>query len=127
MAYFEQFVNESKKQEPPVRILFLFAKATDMLTEKQTSYSSGTIEAVMCVDKVPDSLGSFQQLVAEADGYSSAWNFIFASTLSGKEKEEPTESEVDQALHKMSNIFLKGEDLSSFIIWNRKEEVQIIS
>jgi hypothetical protein len=127
MSQFETLINRAKSEEFPQRILFLFANAVNMLEEKQSNYHSGTIEAVMCVDKAPTELSTFNKLVSEADQHTKKWNFIFVSTLAGKDNKEPTDQEVDLALHNMSNSFAKGDDLSQYVIWDRKEQAILIS
>lgn len=81
----------------------------------------------MCVDKSISEMSTFDNLIEEADQQSKNWDFIFASSISGENNLEPTDQDVDKGLHKMSNAFANGEDLSQFIIWNRKEQVMIIS
>lgn len=127
MSTFSDFLNMAKAEKQAQKLLFLFAKASNMFDQKERQYQSGTIESIMCVDKSIAEITTFEDLVKEADQQSRSWNFIFASTISGENNREPTNTEVDKALHKMSNTFANGEDLSQFIIWNRNEQVMIIS
>ncbi len=127
MSQFEELLNKAKNEPRPLRILILFAKATNMFEGGQQSYSSGTIEPIMCVDKRPEELTTFKALVEEADSHTKKWNFILVSSLSGTNNTEPTDKEVDSALHKMSNGLASGEDLSQYIVWNRQEELVVIS
>lgn len=117
----------AKEMEDAQRLLFLFAKGTNMLGEGTSSYESGTIEAVMCVDKSPEELTTFEDLVNEADQYTKKWNFIFTTALSGQKGQSPSDQEVDAALTKMSNIFNSGEDLSRFVVWDRQEQSVVIT
>lgn len=128
MSQFIELINQAKSDPQRQRFLFLFAKATNLMEEKDRgSYNSGTIESVMCVDKSPEELTTFNSLVEEADGQTKKWDFIFASTISGKGDNDPLPQEVDSALHKMSNAFSNGEDLSQYVVWDREEKIIVIS
>jgi hypothetical protein len=127
MSQFELLINGAKNEEQPQKMLFLFAKATNMFEEGKSSYQSGTIEAVLCVDKFLEELTTFKDLVLEADEYIKNWDLIFVSTVSGENNVVPRPEVVDAALHKMSNAFANGDDLSQYVIWNRKEQAIIVS
>lgn len=127
MSQFSSLLDMAKKESQEQRMLFLFAKATNMLGADTKSYNSGTVDAVMCVDKKPEELSTFESLVAEADGYNNNWNIILFTTLSGKNNKPIEDQDVDVALHKMSNVFVKKDDLSNFVIWDREQQVVIIS
>lgn len=127
MSQFENLVTQAKSSNEPQRILFLFAKATNMFDPKETSYKSGTIDAVMCVDKSPNELSTFKALAGEADQQTKNWNFVFTSSIVGVNNQEPTDNEIDEALKRMSNMFANGDDLSQFIVWDREEKLVVIS
>ena len=127
MSQFENLTSMGKKEKQPQRMLFLFAKTTNMLGKETKDYQSGTIDSVMCVDKSLKELTTFEALVHEADQQTTNWNIILATSLSGKNNVEPTIEEIDKALHNMSNVFINGADLSQFVIMNREEETVIIS
>jgi len=127
MSQFEDLILKSNLQKQPQRLLFLFAKSTSMLKDGQTSYQSGVINPVMCVDKLPSELTSFAQLVEEADSYSHLWNFIFVSSFSGSNGKVPSSDDASVYLERMTNDLLTGKDLSKYIVWNRNQETIIIS
>ncbi|MBT3585954.1 MAG: ribonucleotide reductase subunit alpha [Halobacteriovoraceae bacterium] len=127
MSQFEQLLNRAKNEKQPQQVLLLFAKATDMFSEAKFDHQSGTIDSIMCVNKSPDELTNFKNLVSEADQFSKDWNFIFISTLSGCDNQGPSEKDIDLALHKMSNTFANGDDLSQFLVFNRDEQLVAIA
>jgi hypothetical protein len=127
IANFKDFLDQTYVQVQPQRLMFLFAKATEMDQSVKVDHQSGTITPVMCVDKLPEELESFEMLVKEADTMSKEWDFIFISTLSGKDGNPPTSQDADPFLEKMSNQLLDGGDFSGYIILDRMERPVIIS
>ena len=45
---------------------------------------------LMCVDKRPDELTSFEQLVQESRQFGQQWGIVFAAALSGQSNQAPT-------------------------------------
>ncbi len=127
MSQFQDLLKQAKNEPQKQQLLFLFAQATNMFEGEQKNYNSGTINPVICVDKNPEELTSFAELVEEADSFTKGWNFILVSSISGKNGVAPTAEEIDQSLKQMSNGIASGEDLSNFVVWNRKEESILIS
>ena len=127
MSVFNDLIEKAKKEEQPQRLLFLFAKATNMMGENSASYKSGTIDPIMCVDKLPEELTSFSSLVEEADGNTKNWDFILVSSLAGTNGVAPTSEETDPFLQKMSNGLAMGENLSQYLILDREENTVIVS
>lgn len=122
---FNELIEASKLQSTPQRLLFLFAKATALENKVKTAHHSGTVEPVMCVDKLPSEIVSFQALIQEADSISSKWDFVLIGSLSGTNGQPPTSKEADAPLSLMSNNLVNGKDISKYVILDR-EERQII-
>lgn len=127
IANFIELLKESMKQTEPQRLLFLFAKATPMALPYQTQHKSGSITPVMCVDKLPSEIKGFKELVAEADRISSKWDFVFIAGLSGKNGQPPSSKDADPYLTKMSNDLANGGTLSRYAIFDRDENIVVIS
>ena len=127
MSAFQDLINKSQEEKEPQRLLFLFAKARSMMGGPMHSYQSGTIDPIMCVDKLPEELTCFDDLVKEADEHTKEWDFILVSSFSGKNGVVPTSDEADPYLKQMTNMLLEGKDLTQFLIWNRKQETIIVS
>ena len=119
-ALFKELLDMTNEQEQPQRLLFLFAK-TDA-GKKKKNYMSGHVEPVMCVDKLPAELSSFDALVKEADGISKEWDFMFIAGLSGSEGKAPSEDDAEPYLNKMSNDIADGQDLGRYVVLDRKEQ-----
>jgi len=119
-SLFTQLLDMTSQQDEPQRLLFLFAK-TDS-GKKQKNYMSGHVEPVMCVDKLPHDLSSFDALVKEADGISKEWDFMFIAGLSGSEGKAPSEDDAEPYLNKMSNDIADGQDLGRYVVLDRKEQ-----
>ena len=123
ISKFSDLLEMAVSQEEPQRLLFLFAMAEGGSDnpKKQRKQQRGTISPVMCVDKLPEEVESFQALVAEADNISKDWNFILIAGLAGEEGKAPTTEEADPYLNQMANGLTMGEDLSRYLIFDRNE------
>jgi len=116
---FNHLLTKTKEQPEPQRLLMLFANAQ---VEKSTNENmNGSITPVMCVDKLPEELNSFSDLIEEADGISKDWNFIFFASLAGDKGQAPTTEEADPYLNKMTNDVASGADLSRYVVFDRNE------
>lgn len=74
----------------------------------------------MCVDKTLDELGSFADLVTEAENMEQNWQIVLVASLSGKNGKVPTSDDATQPLEMMVKTVEKGGDLSSFIAFDKK-------
>lgn len=126
LSAFQDLITKANLEKQPQRLLFLFAKANSMMGEAK-SYHSGTIDPVMCVDKLPSELTSFSDFIEEADGITKEWDFILVSTFPGINGVAPTSADADPYLQSMSNSLANGADLSQFLIWDREEQTIITS
>ena len=76
---------------------------------------------MVCVDKLPEEIESFEALVAEADNISKDWSFILIAGLAGENGKASTIEEADPYLNQMTNGLTMGEDLSRYLIFDRNE------
>ena len=123
ISKFSDLLEMAVSQDEPQRLLFLFAMAEGGSSnpKKQRKQQRGTISPVMCVDKLPDEIESFEALIKEADNISQDWNFILIAGLAGENGKAPTTEEADPYLNQMANGLTMGEDLSRYIIFDREE------
>ena len=123
ISKFSDLLEMAATQDEPQRLLMLFAKAEGGSSnpKKQRKQQHGTIEPVMCVDKLPEEIESFKALVAEADNISKEWNFIIVAGLAGENGQPPTTEDADPYLNQMANGLTMGEDLSRYLIFDRDE------
>lgn len=120
ISNFSDLLEMATSQDQPQRLLMLFAQA-ESARKKPTKKHKGTITPVMCVDKLPEEIESFDSLVAEADGINTGWNFILIAGLSGQNNEPPSTEDADPYLNQMVNGLASGEDLSRYIIFDREQ------
>lgn len=123
ISKFSDLLEMAQSQEQPQRLLMLFAMADGGSgnPKKQRKKQHGTITPVMCVDKLPQEIGSFAELVSEADQISRDWNFVIIAGLSGENGVAPSTEEADPYLNQMANGLSMGEDLSRYLIFDRHE------
>ena len=111
---FDQLLQAAAADSQPQRLLFVFAAAElpDDATEAQrqnfTAGQGGTLTPLMCVDKAPAELASFDALVEESKHAGPPWQVLFAAALAGQAGRAPTADAVSQALHKMTECVRSG-------------------
>jgi len=82
----------------------------------------GELEAIMCVDKTLEELGSFADLVAESERIEKNWQIVLVACLAGKNGIVPTSDEATQPLEMMIQTIEKGGSLSNFMAFDRNGE-----
>ena len=127
MKNFEDLLHSAHNEELPQRLLLLFAKAAPMKGAHKIRHQSGTIVPVMCVDKLPEEISSFESLLKEADSITNQWDFILIGSIAGKNGVPPSSQEADPHLHKMSNDLANGNDLSRYAILDREQRAIIVT
>lgn len=84
--------------------------------------TGGTLTPLMCVDKLPDELASFEALVQEAAQFvlpGQDWGLVFAAALSGTLDRVPTSSDADAPLQRMVEA-IKGGAHGAYIPFDRQ-------
>ena len=72
ISNFDDLLRSAREQAQPQRLLFVFTAAgmpDDATPEQRTRFQAGqggTLTPLMCVDKAPDELASFDALLEEA-------------------------------------------------------------
>ncbi len=117
IASFPDLLTAARQQAQPQRLLFLFARAeASGQTEQGTR---GNLEPVMCVDRLPEEIASFDDFVEEADSIAQDWDFMFAVGLSGNQGIAPTPEEAEPYLNKMTNDLVSGHNIQMYVVFNR--------
>ena len=104
---FEDLLAAARAQAEPQRLLFVFAAVElpdDATPQERAGFERGEGGALvpqMCVDKAPDELNSFADLVAEAAQFGKPWGIVFAAAMSGRAGAVPTSADADQPLDLM--------------------------
>ena len=126
ISTFSDFLTAASEQEEPQRLLFLFAKTSSEDSKGKKADQHGTLDPVMCVDKLPEDIESFETLTVEADGISTDWDFLITVGLSGQGGLPPTEEEAEPFLNKMANDLSSGQSMSQYLVFDRNENPVLI-
>lgn len=117
---YDELLTMSLNQEQPQRLLFLFAKPEGHNPKKSKKHQKGHINPVMCVDKQPEEVTSFEALVNEADSIDKDWYFVFISGLSGQNNIPPTSEDAEPYLNKMTNDLVTGQNINRYLVLDRE-------
>ena len=120
---FSDLIRMATEQKDAQRMLLLFATAESEGKSPDQQAERGTLEPVMCVDKLPTDIKSFTSLVAEADSINKTWDMIFVAGLSGKGAVAPSEKDAAPYLNKMTSDIKAGQDLSQYLVFDREENI----
>ena len=118
---FKKMIDAAQAQDQPQRILIMLAKSEVEESDKEKGIS-GTITPVICVDKTPDEITSFEDFVKEADSINSEWDMMFIAGLAGENNEMPTPEDADPILNQMVNNLMSGQDLSRYLVLDRNDD-----
>ena len=103
---FNDLLQAARAQPVPQRLLFVFAGAElpeDASPEQRADFEAGqggALVPLMCVDKAPEELHSFETLVQEARQFGQTWTLVFAAA---------TEGQADKPLQAMVEAIKRGE------------------
>lgn len=123
---FSDFLKLASEQEDAQRLLFLFVKTNTSKKSRKRDDKTGTIDAVMCVDKLPEEISSFQSLLEEADSISKDWDMVFTAGLSGEGTDAPTTEEAEPFLNQMTNDLASGQNIARYLVFDRQEQPVVI-
>ncbi len=114
ISTFGDLLHAAREQADAQRLLFVFAQAgvPDDATEEQRALfeagQGGTLTPLMCVDKAPDELDSFDALLAESRQFGQAWDMVFVASLSGSGSVGPTAEQAQASLQRMVESIRSG-------------------
>jgi hypothetical protein len=124
ISRFDDLLQAARLQTEPQRLLLVFAEATlpaGATAGQRAAFEageSGELAPLMCVDKDPHALASFEALAAEAAASGPGWALVFAAALSGQAGQPPSAARVDAALQQMVEAVRSG-DLAGLIPFDR--------
>lgn len=125
VAGFEDLLRVAREQPEPQRLLFVF---TDVElpegsgSEQRTRFlagEGGALVPLMSVDKKPEELGTFAELVEESRQFARDWAVVFVAALTGHDGHAPTEAEADRSLKHMIEAIKTG-SFGSFMPFDRQ-------
>lgn len=123
---FDDFLRYAREQKEAQRLLFLFVKANTIKKSRKRDDKTGTLDAVMCVDKLPEEIASFEALVAEADSITKEWDMVFTAGLSGEGNLAPSTEEAEPYLNQMTNDLVSGQNINRYLVFDRDDQPVIM-
>lgn len=111
---FDDLLRAATEQPQPQRLLFVFATAgidVDATAEQKARFEAGqggTLTPLMCVDKLPEELASFNALLEESRALAQAWDIVFVAALSGSGGVSPTSLQAEAPLQRMVDSIKSG-------------------
>lgn len=111
---FSALLRAATKQPELQRLLFVFATAgvdDDATAEQKARFEAGqggTLTPLMCVDRLPDELSSFDALVEESREFDQSWDMVFVAALPGSPGASPTSLQAEAPLQRMVDSIKSG-------------------
>ncbi|MEO8137001.1 MAG: ribonucleotide reductase subunit alpha [Betaproteobacteria bacterium] len=113
-SHFQLLLHAARSQPEPQRLLFVFAAAAlpgDATADQRLRFEAGEggeLAPVMCVDKDPHALTTFDALKGESEHTGQPWQVMFVVGLSGRGQHAPTPLETEAALNAMVEAVRQG-------------------
>ena len=114
ISTFDDLLCAAREQADSQRLLFVFAKAGvpgDATRDQRQRFQAGrggTLTPLMCVDKTPDELVSFDALLEESRQLGQAWDIVFVAALPGTGSLAPTSAQAQEPLQRMVESIKSG-------------------
>ena len=119
ISSFDDLLRAAREQPQPQRLLFVFTAAgmpndaTPAQRERFQCGQGGTLTPLMCVDKTPDELVSFDKLREESRQFGQTWDIAFVAAISGSAGRGPTTEQAEAPLQRMVESVKSG-DIAGF-------------
>ncbi|WP_418321449.1 ribonucleotide reductase subunit alpha [Piscinibacter sakaiensis] len=114
ISSFDDLLRSAGNQQEPQRLLFVFARAglpDDASAEQRERFEAGeggTLTPLMCVDKLPAELDSFETLLSESLQFEQPWDIVFVAAMSGTNGISPTAEQAEAALQSVVEAIRTG-------------------
>ena len=121
---FDDLLRAARQQVEPQRLLFVFTGAElpdDSSPEQRRRFSAGgggALVPLMCVDKTPDELTTFESLAEESRRSGPEWSIVFVAGLAGQRDRAPTHDDAEAPLRRMVDAIRAGSH-GSYIPFDR--------
>lgn len=128
ISSFDDLLLAARQQPEPQRLLFVFTAvelpddATPAQRARFEAGQGGALVPLMCVDKTPQELASFDALVEEARQFTAPghdWAMVFAAAMSGTLDRAPTTEDAEAPLQRMVDAIKQGA-LGAYIPFDRQ-------
>jgi hypothetical protein len=127
ISSFDDLLKAARLQALPQRLLFVFASAVlpeDSTPQQRADFEAGqggALVPMMCVDKSPRDIDSFENLSAQADALNQPWVIVFAAAMSGTVGFPPSSDDAKAPLDAMVQAIKAGE-FDGYVPFNRQGE-----
>jgi hypothetical protein len=120
ISSFEDLLSAARQQAEPQRLLFVFTKMElpeDCSAEQRSDFEAGVggaLTPLMCLDKIPEELSTFNELLEESRQFLLDWTIVFVAALSGRDGRAPKTEDAEAPLNQMVAA-IKAGSASMFI------------
>lgn len=120
IEHFNDLLSAARAQSTPQRLLFVFVGVElppDATPSQRADFEAGhggALVPLMCVDKAPQELASFDTLRQEAGLFAQPWSLVFAAALQGSGLAGASSADAQQPLQAMVEAIQRG-DLHTYI------------
>lgn len=114
ISSFDDLLRAAREQSQPQRLLFVFAAAEvpdDATPEQRARFQAGQggrLTPLMCVDKTPAELASFDAVLEESRRFDQAWDIVFVAAMAGSDGLGPTSAQAEAPLQRMVESIKSG-------------------
>lgn len=125
ISSFEDLLRAARQQATPQRLLFVLTAAgvpDDATLQERARFQAGqggTLTPLMCVDKTPEELTSFDALLEESHQFDATWHIVFVAALSGTGGRSPTSADAEAPLQRMVESIKSGR-IDGYIPFDRQ-------
>ena len=119
MENFSDLLAMARAQADAQRLLMVFV-AIDETGDNQSN--GGYLTPIMCVDKTPNEIRSFETLVSESSHTGQKWDIVFVAALSGKGLIAPSNEDANKPLDAMIAKINMGM-VSEYLAFNKQGEI----
>ncbi|MHB8949825.1 MAG: ribonucleotide reductase subunit alpha [Rhodoferax sp.] len=131
ISSFDDLLLAARQQAQAQRLLFVFAgaelpaDATPAQRDRFLAGQGGALVPIMCVDKTPDELSGFADLVEESRQFGQDWQIVFAAAMSGTDGLAPSSAAAESVLQRMVEA-IKAGNLEGLIPFDREGQTLML-
>ena len=100
--------------------------ATDAQKARHARGEGGELTPVLCVDKTPEQIESFDSLVAESMLTGKGWQIVFVAALADQADYLPGNKDLDEAFQRIVQMIKYG-TVSSLLAFDRAGDPVVFS
>ena len=132
ISNFDDLLHVARAQPESQRLLFVFAQAVlpdDSTPEQRARFEAGeggALAPLMAVDKTPEEIRTFAELVEESRQFGRDWAVVFVASLPGRAGRPPTSRDADQPLQRMIES-IKAGAIGAYLPFDRRGEPVMLS